>query len=813
MATSIVTANSGTNTVSVLMNLGFGANFRSATNFIVGTGANPRPTDLAVADINGDGRTDLLVANYDENSVSVLTNKGNGVFGGLKNYSVGGGPVSVIVADLNLDGRLDIVTANKTDDTLSVLLGQGNGGFVPQLPVMLSGEPQPVCVRGIDLNGDGVIDLVAANYFSNTISVFIGKVFEAEWQVSRQYDYDVGIHPVSLLVRDLNHDGVLDIAVANIGSTNIQTYFGIGDGIFQYRGSMGVGNAPSAISGSNFNSDDATDIAVANYDDNTVSVLLYAGPLAYDITRSVVEDVPTPIVLRGALLGGGAYSFVTNTLPSHGFVTGSMTNLIYTPNANYFGPDSFSYLTVDVGSLTTSAVSVVTLMVLPVNDVPSFDLAHAQVTIMEDSLTTNIQAFVTNITTGPMGAGETNQTFSFLVTTASNSFFASRPTINPGGTLTFRPAPNKIGTLTASVQMRDSGGTLRGGANLSSVKTFDITVIPHPIKPLRGIYSGLFYEASGVREQAAGFFTFTTTANGSFSGRLMSESGKDAFAGKFDLAGHARVLITRANNSYVELDMQLDMTGVSDQVIGAVSDGNWTADALGDRLMFNSLNHAVQAGRYTLLLPGSTNLIGDPGGDGFATLTVGNVGNISVSGRLADNKTFAQATSLSKNGQWPFYQSLYGGQGLTLGWLNFINRSNSSLEGSVHWISTVSGGKYFPEGFSILSQAIGSTYMSPTNGQRVLALSNNCSLIVSGGNLAGQLTNNVYFSETNAAIADGDILLKLASSANGTLSGSFFHPILKGKRGFYGTVLQQQNTARGFFLGTNQSGAFLLRSN
>jgi len=344
----LVTANSGTNTVSVLINLGYGANFRSATNFIVGTGANPRPTDLAVADINNDGRTDLLVANFDEDSVSVLTNKGSGVFGGLKNYSVGAGPVSVIVADLNLDGRLDIVTANKTDGTLSVLLGQGNGGFISQLPVTLffSGNPQPASVRGVDLNGDGVVDLVTANYNSNSISVFVGAVSGGQWQISAQYDYDTGIHPASLLVRDLNRDGILDIATANVGSTNIQTYLGVGDGKFQYRGSCGVGNAPSAISGSNFNSDDATDIAVANYDDDTVSVLLYAGPLAYDLAKSVVEDVPTAITLKGALLGGGAFSFITNTSPSHGFLTGSMSNLIYIPKTNYFGSDSFSYRTV-----------------------------------------------------------------------------------------------------------------------------------------------------------------------------------------------------------------------------------------------------------------------------------------------------------------------------------------------------------------------------------------------------------------------------------------------------------------------------------
>ena len=125
----LVTANSGTNTVSVLMNLGVGANFRAATNYVVGTNSNPSPRDVAVGDINRDGRADLVVANFSENSVSVLTNQSGGVFGGLVNYPVGEGPSSICVTDLNGDNRLDIVTANKTDGTVSILFGQSDGSF------------------------------------------------------------------------------------------------------------------------------------------------------------------------------------------------------------------------------------------------------------------------------------------------------------------------------------------------------------------------------------------------------------------------------------------------------------------------------------------------------------------------------------------------------------------------------------------------------------------------------------------------------------------------------------------------------------
>ena len=105
----IVVVNSGTNTVSILKNLGGGANFAIATNFVIGTTANPNPSAVTVGDVNGDGKLDLIVANHDEDSVSILFGLGGNSFGGAtNNYPVGDGPSSIYLGDMNSDGYGDI---------------------------------------------------------------------------------------------------------------------------------------------------------------------------------------------------------------------------------------------------------------------------------------------------------------------------------------------------------------------------------------------------------------------------------------------------------------------------------------------------------------------------------------------------------------------------------------------------------------------------------------------------------------------------------------------------------------------------------
>jgi len=98
---------------------------------------------VAVGDFDADGTLDVVTANHDNGTVSVLPGKGKGTFRAASSYHVGTGPLSVAVGDVNNDGVGDIVTANNGDGTISVLPGKGDGTFqsAPSYPSGRSPTP------------------------------------------------------------------------------------------------------------------------------------------------------------------------------------------------------------------------------------------------------------------------------------------------------------------------------------------------------------------------------------------------------------------------------------------------------------------------------------------------------------------------------------------------------------------------------------------------------------------------------------------------------------------------------------------------
>src|SRR5262245_30920318 len=220
---------------------------------------NSNPTSLAAGDFNQDGINDLVVVTpYSFNSkVSVLLGRAEGTFSDPVSLAVGATPGSVAVADINGDGRQDIVVANAGDASISLFLGMGDGTFAPQSRIATTvSSSSPVTA---DFNGDGITDIAVGNSAGDKLAVLLGF---GDVTFSAPVLYSTGI-PVSIAAGDLNHDGKLDLVTANL-SAGVAVLLGLGDGTFSSKMSFPAGAWLQSIALGDLNQDGNLDVAAAD---------------------------------------------------------------------------------------------------------------------------------------------------------------------------------------------------------------------------------------------------------------------------------------------------------------------------------------------------------------------------------------------------------------------------------------------------------------------------------------------------------------------------------------------------------------------
>jgi hypothetical protein len=248
---------------------------------VQGIAVGSEPVGVAVGDFNGDGLSDVAVANFGDNTVSVLLRNRQGGFTAAPGspIHVGGAPVGVAVGDFNGDGIPDLAVTNSLDNTVSVLLGNGDGSFTAAAgsPITVGSSPHAVMVG--DFNGDGFADLAVGNANDNTVSVLLGNgkggfspIFGSPFSVGQPGG------PGSVAVGDFDRNGFADLAVAGSAQNNVTILLSHG---FFFEPAPGppitVGSDPLSVAVGDFNGDGIPDLAVANLLDNTVSVLLGNG--------------------------------------------------------------------------------------------------------------------------------------------------------------------------------------------------------------------------------------------------------------------------------------------------------------------------------------------------------------------------------------------------------------------------------------------------------------------------------------------------------------------------------------------------------
>jgi len=278
----IVIVNSGNgsgNTISVYRNTSISGTISFATKVDYSTGTFP--FSIAIEDIDGDGKKDLAIVNYNDNTISVYKNTCNiGTISFLTEllFSTGSNPSSISINDINLDGKPDIAITYQNDSTISIFKNTSTSGtisFATKLDFFVGSSANAKSLTIGDLDGDGKPDIVVTNYSTNSISILRNTSSIIAISFASYIDYLTGTNPLCVKIGDLDGDEKPDIAVSNmLSSVSVfRNTCSVGNISFDSKVDYFLSGQPSCISIGDIDGDGKADLAISNYSLTKVSVL------------------------------------------------------------------------------------------------------------------------------------------------------------------------------------------------------------------------------------------------------------------------------------------------------------------------------------------------------------------------------------------------------------------------------------------------------------------------------------------------------------------------------------------------------------
>ncbi len=246
------------------------------------------PNGVALGDLDGDGKPDLVVTNRDSQTVSIFMNTSvpgpitASSFAPNVDFTTRSDPWCVVISDVNGDGKPDLLVMNRGNNTVSIFRNVSTSGSITASSfssgVVFETGSRPTCLTICDVDGDGKPDLVVSNFYSNTVSVFrnisVPDTITAD-SFAPRVDFTTGANPVGVDVGDVDGDGKPDLAVINSNDNSISVFRNIstpGNISFAPRIDFVTGTYPNSIIAGDMDGDGKPDLVITNSNDNTISV-------------------------------------------------------------------------------------------------------------------------------------------------------------------------------------------------------------------------------------------------------------------------------------------------------------------------------------------------------------------------------------------------------------------------------------------------------------------------------------------------------------------------------------------------------------
>nr|WP_162143083.1 FG-GAP-like repeat-containing protein [Pedobacter glucosidilyticus] len=476
----LVVANENSSTISIFRNTSTNGSLTLGSfsgKVDIATGSSPY--FVAIGDLDGDGKPDLAVANRSSTTVSIFRNTSTigsitaGSFAAKVDFTTGSTPTSLALGDLDGDGRTDIGVANYSSNSVSILRNIGNSGsitessFAAKVDFTTSGFPNSIAIG--DLDGDGKSDLAVTNESPSSVSIFrntsvIGSIDIGSF--ANAFDISYGAVPTLLAIGDLDRDGKSDLLVAN-GTSSVS--------VFRNTSSNGIIDANSFAANVDFTTTGtATSVAIGDLDGDNKPDFAVANANAGSTSVSVFRNTST----SGSITSGSfapKIDFTTAFSPRSvaiGDLDGDSKPDLVTANIglsnisiirNASNTPDLSALTLSSGTLspafvasTTAYTASVSNLITSITVTPTVADANATVTVNGISVTSgNASGAITlnvgsnTITTLVTAQNGTTKIYTVIITRAVNN----APTdiaLTPTSINENVPANSIVGSLTST---------------------------------------------------------------------------------------------------------------------------------------------------------------------------------------------------------------------------------------------------------------------------------------------------------------------------------------------------------------------------